>query len=95
LDAVMTVQQIQALIDAAAGERGGPVQATGWYAEELYAAWSAARAESNLAYEQWCAAPGREAYTRFRAAEDRADAAEQGLARCMTGGQALPLPAAI
>jgi hypothetical protein len=95
LQAVMTIQELQALIDAAAGECGAPVQETGWYAEELYAAWSAARAESNLAYEQWCASPGRDAYTRFRAAEDRADAAEQGLARCMTGGHALPVPVAI
>lgn len=92
---VMTVQQIQAMIDAAAGECGMPGRAAGWYAEELYAAWSAARAESNLAYEQWCATPGREAYTTFRAAEDRADAAEQGLARCMAGGHALPVPVTI
>jgi hypothetical protein len=42
--------------------------------------WSAARAEANLAYEAWCEAPGSDAYAVYRAAEDRADAAEQALA---------------
>ena len=49
--------------------------------DELYTLWSAARAEANLAYEAWCAAPGAESYSIYRAAEDRADAAEQALAR--------------
>jgi hypothetical protein len=41
--------------------------------------WSAARAEANIAYDAWCAAPGRVAYAVYRAAEDRADAAEVAL----------------
>jgi hypothetical protein len=48
--------------------------------EEAFVLWSAARAEANLAYEQWCAAPGTDAYVVYRAAEDRADAAETDLA---------------
>jgi hypothetical protein len=48
--------------------------------EELFAIWSAARAESNLAYDAWCERPGAEAYSVYRAAEDRADAAELTLA---------------
>jgi hypothetical protein len=44
-----------------------------------FAIWSAARAEANLAYADWCAAPGRERYAIYRAAEDRADAAEEAL----------------
>ena len=48
--------------------------------DELFTIWSAARAEANLAYEAWCDAPGRSAYAVYRAAEDRADAAEQALA---------------
>lgn len=48
--------------------------------DELFALWSAARAEANLAYEDWCRAPGATAYAVYRAAEDRADAAEQALA---------------
>ena len=48
--------------------------------DELFVLWSAARAEANLAYEGWCAQPGREGYAIYRAAEDRADAAEADLA---------------
>jgi hypothetical protein len=48
--------------------------------DRLFTIWSAARAEANLAYEAWCEAPGPEAYSVYRAAEDRADAAEQTLA---------------
>lgn len=47
--------------------------------DEFFTVWSAARAEANLAYEAWCEAPGAEAYAVYRAAEDRADAAEQAL----------------
>jgi len=42
--------------------------------------WSAARAEANLAYDAWCSWPGADAYAVYRAAEDRADAAETELA---------------
>jgi hypothetical protein len=48
---------------------------------ELFTIWSAARAEANLAYEAWCELPGADSYSVYRAAEDRADAAEQALAR--------------
>jgi hypothetical protein len=48
--------------------------------DELFTVWSAARAEANLAYEAWCHVPGADAYTVYRAAEDRADAAEHALA---------------
>jgi hypothetical protein len=48
--------------------------------DELYTIWGAARAEANLAYEAWCEAPGADSYAVYRAAEDRADAAEQALA---------------
>ena len=48
--------------------------------DELFTIWSAARAEANLAYEAWCDVPGVESYSVYRAAEDRADAAEQALA---------------
>ncbi len=47
---------------------------------ERFVMWSAARAEANLAYEEWCSAPGADAYAVYRAAEDRADAAERSLA---------------
>jgi hypothetical protein len=57
--------------------------------DELYAIWSAARAEANLAYQAWCDVRGQVAYAVYRAAEDRADAAEQALA-----GVSAPLIAA-
>ena len=46
--------------------------------DEHFAIWSAARAEANIAYQAWCEAPGLDAYAVYRAAEDRADAAEGG-----------------
>jgi hypothetical protein len=46
---------------------------------ERFAMWSAARAEANLAYEAWCRSPGIAAYAVYRAAEDRADAAQDAL----------------
>jgi hypothetical protein len=47
--------------------------------EEAFVLWSAARAEANLAYDNWCSSPGADAYAVYRAAEDRADAAEADL----------------
>ncbi|HEX5622594.1 MAG TPA: hypothetical protein VFX51_29480 [Solirubrobacteraceae bacterium] len=52
--------------------------------DELFTIWSAARAEANLAYTAWCDSPGTAAYIVYRAAEDRADAAEQALASTVT-----------
>ncbi len=48
--------------------------------DELYALWCAARAEANIAYDGWAASPSRDAYAAYRAAEDRADAAQDTLA---------------
>jgi hypothetical protein len=45
--------------------------------DELFVMWSAARAEANDAYDDWCGNRGTEAYAVFLAAEDRADAAER------------------
>jgi hypothetical protein len=47
--------------------------------DKLFTVWSAARAEANLAYQAWCEFGGSDAYVIYRAAEDRADAAEQAL----------------
>ena len=57
-----------------------PLPAPPETAEELFAVWSAARAEANLAYDAWCTRPGADGYAVYRAAEDRADAAEASLA---------------
>lgn len=48
--------------------------------DELFAAWSVATAEANLAYDAWRREPGPEAYAAFRAADDRAGAAQDALA---------------
>jgi hypothetical protein len=53
--------------------------------EEAFVLWSAARAEANLAYDNWCVTPGADAYAVYRAAEDRADAAETELANVTAG----------
>ena len=53
--------------------------------EEVYVLWGAARAEANEAYDAWCEAPGTDAYVVYRAAEDRADAAESELANLTAG----------
>jgi hypothetical protein len=47
--------------------------------DEHFTIWSAARAEANLAYAAWCEDKRTEAYAVYRAAEDRADAAELAL----------------
>jgi hypothetical protein len=52
---------------------------TGQLHDRRFAIWSAARAEANLAYDAWCGQPGRDSYAVYRAAEDRADAAEDAL----------------
>ena len=49
--------------------------------DELFVIWSTARADANLAYQAWCVSPGGDAYAVYRAAEDRADAAESALQR--------------
>ena len=48
--------------------------------DELFTLWAAARAEANLAYDEWCVSPGRTGYAAYRAAEDRADVAQDLLA---------------
>ncbi len=62
-----------------ARERSGRYTLPARARDEAFVIWSAARAEANLAYDWWCAAPGADAYAVFRAAEDRADAAEHAL----------------
>jgi hypothetical protein len=47
--------------------------------EERLAIWSAARAEANTAYDCWRRERNSEAYVVYRAAEDRADAAQTQL----------------
>jgi hypothetical protein len=48
--------------------------------DELRVLWAAAVAEANLALDAWRDMPGRDGYASWRAAEDRADAAQDELA---------------
>ena len=53
--------------------------APGWMFEELSQAWRAAQLEATDAYELWSELPGRDAYAVYRAAQDRADEAQDAL----------------
>jgi hypothetical protein len=55
-----------------------------WALGELVQVWRHAHAQAKLAYEHWHRTPGREAYAVYRAAQDRADAAQHAL-RMKTG----------
>ncbi len=52
--------------------------------DELFAVWSVAAAEANLAYDAWQRDPGAGAYATFLAADDRAGAAQDALAARVT-----------
>jgi hypothetical protein len=52
-----------------------------WMLHEFEYVRREAQAEAELAYEAWCQLPGADGYTVFRAAQDRADAAQDQLAR--------------
>jgi hypothetical protein len=46
--------------------------------------WRDAQADATLAHAAWCSRPGADAYAAYRAAQDRADAAQDALARAVT-----------
>jgi hypothetical protein len=50
-----------------------------WMFDEMSAAWRAAQDEATKAYELWTELPGRDAYAVYRAAQDRADEAQDAL----------------
>jgi hypothetical protein len=59
-----------------------------WYA------WDDAHEQAETAYYAWCDQPGRAAFAVYRAAQDRADAAQDGLARRveLAGNRQQPRP---
>ena len=59
-----------------------------WIAEELRFMWGAAEAEAGLALWHWCESTEPHAYAIYRAAQDRADAAQDALARWHKDGVA-------
>jgi hypothetical protein len=56
-----------------------------WLFDELADAWRAAQAEAAAAYEHWRATPGTVAFAVYRAAQDRADQAQDALAERARG----------
>jgi hypothetical protein len=78
----MSVQELRELLERIEDTREivlGPGPGEVSRAGEPLAVWRAARAESNAALESWRRDPGETAYAVYRAAEDRADAAEASL----------------
>ena len=51
-----------------------------WFRDELECAWREAESEASLAYQAWRESPGSIGYAVYRAAQDRADQAQDVLA---------------
>ena len=78
----MSVQELRELLERIEDTREivlGPAPGEFSRAGEPLTVWRAARAEANAALETWRREPGEAAYAVYRAAEDRADAAEASL----------------
>jgi hypothetical protein len=65
-------------------------QGRAWMFQELSYVRRQAQAEADLAYDAWCRHPGRDGYAVYRAAQDRADAAQDGLATWARSNQHVP-----
>jgi hypothetical protein len=61
-----------------------------WLLEELGFAWREAQGEAAAAYDHWRRTPGREAYARYRASQDRADTAQDLLQVASAVGRPTP-----
>lgn len=60
-------------------------ESAAWTLYELDYVWREAQADARLAYRDWCRCAGRDAYVVYRAAQDRADAAQDELAAWVCG----------
>ena len=74
---MMNAQQLHDLLEAVPDTR--EIVIASCEAEGLPAAWRAAHAEAAHALGAWRAWPGRESFAVYRAAQDRADAAQDAL----------------
>jgi hypothetical protein len=61
------------------GDIEGPDADSSWLRDELSDAWRAAQAEASAAYGYWREMPGADGYAVYRAAQDRADEAQNAL----------------
>jgi hypothetical protein len=76
----MTIKQLRDLLQGVPDTREIVIRPQHRAADGLTAAWRAAHDEATRAMEAWRGAPGPESFAAFRAAEDRADAAQDALA---------------
>lgn len=74
---MMTTQQLHELLEAVPDTREIVVDCA--YDDGLAAAWRAAHTEASQALDAWRTWPGAESFTAYRAAQDRADAAQDAL----------------
>lgn len=75
----MTTQELRDLLRDVPDTREIVIRPQQPAGDELTSAWRAAEEEATRALEAWRLAPGREAFAAFRAAQDRADAAQDAL----------------
>jgi hypothetical protein len=61
-----------------------------WLMSELAYAWRTAQDEAVTAYDAWSESPGAAAYAVYRAAQDRADQAQDVLAETVTAHEQEP-----
>jgi hypothetical protein len=75
-------QVVKELLNRRAQREARRLKAEGvpsWMFQELSEAWRAAQDEATRAYELWTELPGRDAYAVYRAAQDRADEAQDAM----------------
>jgi hypothetical protein len=84
----MDIPDIRLHLDGLAGdvELAFPVgRVVRWSAvDRLWLAWDEAATDADLAYQAWSRESTATGYCVYRAAQDRADAAQDALARCCT-----------
>ena len=79
----MSSHELKTLLDQVADTREIVLRrALGWSAD--YDAWGDARDEALDAYQRWLTTRTAESYAVYRAAQDREDAAQDGLAQTHT-----------
>jgi hypothetical protein len=69
-----------------ADDVGSRPSSAAWIGQELRYVWHEAKAEASQAYSDWQAAGGADVYAAYRAAQDRADAAQDALANWAAAG---------
>jgi hypothetical protein len=75
----MTTPDLKALLDDVPDTRELVLRAPPAVRDLVHAAWKDAHAEATAAYAAWRATGGEDAYAAYRAAQDRADAAQDAV----------------